>query len=128
MIRKGKCFMNTNYNSNLSYRGLNLLCGASDTLKKVIKPKNAEDFKAIMNSLDNSSAHTSIFGRGNNSKKLDARISSMNMDIKSKECSQGLFESTMHFLKRVCKKSVKIEEETRNASKLNIDEFLKKFE
>ena len=117
--------MNTNYDSSLSYKGLILAGGAADTLKRVIKPEHAEDFKAVMNSLKNSSADTSLFGRYGSTKKLDARVSSPDMNIKDKECSQRLFESPMHFLKRVLKKSVAMDSEIRSAKNFDMDEFLK---
>ena len=92
--------------SSLSFSGVNLIGGADQVLKKTIKTrKQFEEYKTLMNSLKNNSIDTSIFGRYNSSAKLDARVNSPVDSIRDREYSQRIFESTIHFLKRVSKKA-----------------------
>ena len=92
--------------SSLSFSGVNLIGGADQVLKKTIKTrKQFEEYKTLMNSLKNNSIDTSIFGRYNSSAKLDARVISPVDSIPDQEYSQRIFESTIHFLKRVSKKA-----------------------
>ena len=121
-----RMFMNTDYNSVLSYKGLYVCRSAAHTLRKGIKPAHVEDFKAIIDSLKNSSAETVLSGKSGNSAKLCARVTPVEKNLKEKRCSQRLFESTMHFLKRICKKSVEMDTKLRSSNNFNMDEILKK--
>ena len=97
--------LNSGRQSSLSFSGVNLIGGAGKVLEKTIKSKQLEEYKTLMNSLKNNSIDTNIFGRYNSSTKLDARVISPVDSIRNQEYSQRIFESTIHFLKRVSKKA-----------------------
>ena len=120
--------MQTDYNNALgtspAFGSVNLISGSKDILKAKLKTEDLMKFSEMADKYADDIVDINFFGRGIDSKKLDAKIISNKTD-QIKLLSQGLFESTMSFINRCFKQAGKIKVAAKDY--VDPDEILKRF-
>ena len=116
--------MYTNYNpankSSLPFNGLQIKRDAFSVIERVLKQEQMDDFKKIIASFaEKEKIDTCIVG-ANNGTTLNATIyphwKNLGLNTDTNSYSQGIFETTMHFLQRVCEKANIMEQKVKEQS------------
>lgn len=118
--------MYTNYNpankSSLSFNGLQIKRDAFSVIERVLKQEQMDDFKKLRVSLAEKEKVDTFIVSTDNGTKLNATIYpswenlGLNIDTYSYSYSQGIFETTMHFLQQVCEKATIMEQKLKEQS------------
>ena len=124
MLKRG-IFMQINMNNrtNQSFRGIKLMGGAEDTLRKVLKPADWIQLDKIAKEQEKNTVDVYLFGH--NGGKLMGRIIPNNSNFKNKDYYQlPFFESTIKFIDKMVKKADNIAEKIKQLPEVNVDEIL----
>ena len=124
MLKRG-IFMQINMNNrtNQSFRGIKLMGGAEDTLRKVLKPADWIQLDKIAKEQEKNTVDVYLFGH--NGGKLMGRIIPNNSNFKNKDYYQlPFFESTVKFIDKMAKKADNIAEKIKQLPEVNVDEIL----
>lgn len=117
-----------NFNDKTAFGQIKLGSSAEDALKSVLKPKDWTTFREIIEAQDNNKAvDIVLFGRdGFRKPQLTGRLvpRGNNFFTKSRDYSQGFFESGISFIKKLSKKADSATEKILEMQKINPDEIL----
>lgn len=119
--------VNSIRNNNPNFGAINLCGGASDAIKRGLKPTDWSKFKALSNKQSINPVDINLFGKSSSSNNLLAKIIPTTEFFAVKEYSQRLFESQLGFIKRLCKKADNLNKKEASFRDINPDEILNGF-
>lgn len=116
--------VNSVQNNTPNFGAINLYGGASDAIRRGLKPTDWAEFKVLSNSQSKNPVDINLFGKSSSSNKLLAKIIPSTEFSAVKEYSQRLFESQIGFIKRLCEKADNLNIKEAPLRVINPDEIL----
>jgi len=117
-------------NNNTSFTSIRLYGGAADTLKGVLKREEWLEFDKLIKEQKDLPVDVILFGHKN--KRLYGKVIYSNgnkYEYKQKEYTQlPFFESTMGFIKKMCKKATQWSEDIKKQPDVDIEKIIEQTE
>ncbi len=99
---------------------------AESTLRKVLKPKEWQEFSKLIEEQKSNPVGINLFGH-NNSNKLSANVFTEDVCMPNSFCksySQRFLESQLKFIKRCCKYANEFRDKLETIKNVNVDEII----